>query len=31
MSPGHPTRQVTDRAAWVAQKIDQRRGSYGCL
>ena len=31
MSPGHPTRDLTDRAAWVAQKIDQRRGSYGCL
>ena len=31
MSPGQPTRDVTARAAWVAQKIDQRRGSYGCL
>jgi class 3 adenylate cyclase len=31
ISPGRPTREVTDRAAWVAQKIDQRRGSYGCL
>jgi class 3 adenylate cyclase len=30
-SPGHPSRDVTERAAWVAQKIDQRRGSYGCL
>ena len=26
-----PTKNLTDRAAYVMRKIDQRAGSYGCL
>ena len=31
LSPAHPTPKLTERTAWVAKKIDQRQGSYGCL
>lgn len=30
-SPGQSNARLTERAAWVARKIDQRQGSYSCL
>ena len=30
-SLSRPTKNLTDRAAYVVRKIDQRAGSYGCL
>jgi class 3 adenylate cyclase len=29
-SLGQPTRNLTERAAWVSQKMDRRQGSYPC-
>ena len=31
MSSGRPTRNATERAAWVMRKIDQRQGNFTCL
>jgi membrane peptidoglycan carboxypeptidase len=30
-SPGTSNARLSERAAWVARKIDQRQGSYSCL
>jgi class 3 adenylate cyclase len=30
-SPAQSNKGLTERAAWVARKIDQRQGNYGCL
>jgi class 3 adenylate cyclase len=30
-SPGQSNKGLTERTAWVARKIDQRQGNYGCL
>ena len=29
--PGQSNARLTERAAWVARKIDQRQDSYSCL